>query len=120
VYQAGLRRNSAHLTLRALPPSLAIPSLNESKQQTGAIAPQAQLSPVRVGISISQKVSKRATIRNRIKRQIRAIMQQFLPHIAEGWQLVIVVRPGATQCDYQQFLQELKQLLVNAEVINGY
>lgn len=122
VYQAGLRRNSAHLTLRALrnPLSSRDRSGNPSEAiQQDAIAPPVPINPVRVGISISQKVSKRATIRNRIKRQIRAIIQQFLPHISTDWQLVIIVRPGATECDYQQFLQELKQLLMNAGVMHG-
>lgn len=81
--------------------------------------PVATVTPTRVGISISQKVSKRAVVRNRIKRQLRAIFRQFLPQIVPGWQLVIVVKPNATQCRYEQFLQELKQLLISAEVIDG-
>jgi ribonuclease P protein component len=47
-------------------------------------------------------------------------MQELLPQISGGWQLVIVVKPNATECDYGQFLQELKQLLTSAEVFNGY
>jgi ribonuclease P protein component len=76
--------------------------------------------PTCFGISISQKVSKRAVVRNRIKRQLKAILQQLLPDIAPGWQLVIVVKPGAAECGYEQFLQELKQLLISAEVIDGH
>jgi ribonuclease P protein component len=74
----------------------------------------------RIGISISQKVHKRAVIRNRIKRQLRAICRQLLPRFAQGWDLVITVHPQALQCDYQQFLQELEQLLTDAEVLDGY
>lgn len=73
----------------------------------------------RFGVSISQKVSKRSVVRNRIKRQLKAAFRQLLPLLDPGWLLVIVVRPEAVQCDYEQFLQELKQLLVDAEVING-
>jgi ribonuclease P protein component len=76
--------------------------------------------PTRIGISISQKVSKRAVVRNRIKRQLKAILNQLLPKISPGWQLVVVVKPSAAECGYEQFLQELKQLLISAEVINGY
>jgi ribonuclease P protein component len=71
-----------------------------------------------LGISISQKVSKRAVIRNRIKRQIRAAFQQLLPHLAADWRIVIVVKSNAVECGYEQFLQELKQLLISAEVIH--
>ncbi len=76
--------------------------------------------PTRVGISISQKVSKLAVIRNRIKRQIRAALRHMLPQISPGWLLVIVVLHGAQECDYAQILRELEQLLVEAEVLNGH
>jgi ribonuclease P protein component len=72
-----------------------------------------------VGIAVSQKVDKRAVVRNRIKRQLRAAVQQLLPRIQPGWQIVIGVRPRATECEYQQFLQELEQLLADAEVLHG-
>lgn len=105
VYQAGLRRSSRHLTLRGLKPQF--------KNVAAAV-------PTRIGVSISQKVSKRAVVRNRIRRQIHAALQQFLPDLVPGWRLVFVVQPSAIECDYEQFLQELKQLLVEAEVIHGY
>ena len=76
-------------------------------------------APSQIGISISLKVSKRAVVRNRIKRQIRAALRQLLPGIAYGWKLVIIVRPQAVECDYFQFLQELEQLLLDAEVLDG-
>ncbi len=75
--------------------------------------------PTRVGISISLKVSKKAVIRNRIKRQIRAGLREFLPQISLGWDLVFIVRPSAGECNYRQLLQELEQLLAQAEVLNG-
>ena len=92
---------------------------NQTAQVVGSLALHGNLpAPTRLGISISQKVSKRAVIRNRIKRQIKAIFRALLPQVASGWQLVIVVKPSATQCSYEQFLQELKQLLHRAEIIN--
>jgi len=79
------------------------------------------ITPTRIGISISLKVSKRAVIRNRIKRQLRAAFRCLLPQLSPGWRLVVVVQPSAAQeCDYQQFLQELEQLLAEAEVLNGH
>jgi ribonuclease P protein component len=79
----------------------------------------AQATPTTIGISISTKVSKRSVVRNRVKRRIRAALRGFLPQMASGWRIVIVVKPGASECAYGQFLQELKQLLISAEVING-
>jgi ribonuclease P protein component len=76
--------------------------------------------PNTIGISIGLKVSKRSVIRNRIKRRIRSAMQELLPLFPAGWQIVIVVKPTATECGYGQFLQELKQLLISAEVIHEH
>lgn len=130
LFRKGMRCDTPHLTLRALRQSakpesrkqshsrLPTPVTTAAKGNDAAIA-QSQL-PSRMGISISQKVSKRAVVRNRIKRQLKAAFRQLLPKVAPGWLLVIVVKPLATQCDYHQFLQELKQLLVEAEVLNGH
>lgn len=129
LFRKGIRCITPHLTLRALRQS-AKPELG--KHSTSRLptpvatavmgndaAAQSKL-PSRMGISISQKVSKRAVVRNRIKRQLKAAFRQLLPKVAPGWLLVIVVKPEATQCDYHQFLQELEQLLVEAEVLNGH
>lgn len=111
VYRKGMRRNSAHLSLRAL----RKPKSADSTKPTAAKS----LQPTRTGISISLKVSKRAVVRNRIKRQIRAALRQLLPRIKLGWDLIIVVRPIAQECKYAEILQELEQLLVEAEVLDG-
>ncbi len=133
VFREGIRRHGSYLTLRALRPS---PSTTEST--TSSIHSPADSSntatlevnqgnncehlPTRIGISVSTKVSKRAVVRNRIKRRIAAALQQLLPKLLPGWRLVVVVKPTAAQqeCVTQQFLQELEQLLVQAEVFNGH
>jgi ribonuclease P protein component len=116
VFQKGIRRHGTYLTLRALRPSTAKePSLDAAKTSLN-------LPPTRIGISISTKVSKRAVVRNRIKRQITTALYEWLADIAPGWQIAIVVKPTAAEdkCDRQQFLQELKQLLLQTEVLNGH
>jgi ribonuclease P protein component len=126
VFREGIRRHSYHFTLRALRPlPLVKPSLDAPPEarQGGNLPsnPLSPLPPTQIGISISTKVSKRAVIRNRIKRQISAAMHQLLPRISPGWRLVVVVKPTAAEqeCVTQQFLQELEQLLAQAEVLNG-
>lgn len=119
VFREGIRRYSPHLTLRALHKK-AKPIINSAEVELQ----QSELLevPTRIGISISTKVSKHAVIRNRIKRQIRAAFRSLLPRISPGWLLVVIVQPSAVQakCDYNQFLQELEQLLIEAKVINGH
>lgn len=93
-----------------------------SLDRLGAVQPEmvdVTLMPTRIGISISQKVSKRAVDRNRIKRRIRAALRYLLPELFPGWLVVITVRPGTAECGYEEFLRELKQLLTKAEVLDG-
>lgn len=45
----------------------------------------------RFGILVGLKVSKKAVIRNKIKRQLRSIISQELPNIKDGRDVVIVV-----------------------------
>jgi ribonuclease P protein component len=49
------------------------------------------LPTVRLGVLVSTKVSKKAVVRNKIKRQIREIIQKELPKIKNGKDLIIIV-----------------------------
>jgi ribonuclease P protein component len=116
VFREGIRRHSSHFTLRALKPAVATePSLDTA-------SPTVNYASTKIGISISTKVSKRAVVRNLIKRRITAAFYQLLPKLAPGWRLVVIVKPTAAEskCGSQQFLQELEQLLAQAEVLNGH
>jgi ribonuclease P protein component len=106
VYEQGIRRYSPHLTLIAL----------STQSKTDAI-----YSPeTKIGISISKKVSKKAVVRNRIKRQIKSVFRTNLHLIRPGWKIVIVVKPKAIECKYEHFLRELEELLKQTKIINGY
>ncbi|WP_026735012.1 ribonuclease P protein component [Fischerella sp. PCC 9605] len=122
VFREGIRRHGFYLTLRALRPSnLKKPSV-DAAEHIALSTDSVDLVPTRIGISISTKVSKRAVIRNRLKRQISAALHQLLPKLSPGWRLVVVVKPTAaeSECVTQQFLQELEQLLAQTEVLNGH
>ena len=122
VFREGTRRHGSYLTLRALQPSSSkVPSM-EAAITTQPSAELVNVASTRIGISISTKVSKRAVVRNRLKRQIAAALYQLLPKLLPGWRLVVIVKPTAAQqeCVREQFLQELEQLLAQAEVLNGY
>ena len=106
VYEQGIRRYSPHLTVIAF----------KKENPLGAVSTTATM----FGISISKKVSKKAVIRNRIKRQIKGVIRSKLQAIAPGWKVVIVVKPKAIECNYEHFLRELEKLLKETKIINGY
>ena len=91
-------------------------------EQLVLIVHQATLAdqPTQIGLSISRKVSKKAVVRNRVKRRLRHICRLFLPNMKHQWQMIIIVRSGSALCEYEEFLQELEQLLIKAEVLDGH
>jgi ribonuclease P protein component len=106
IYQKGGRCSGKYLVLRF-------------QQETSVHNGDSALPPPKVGISISQKVSKKAVVRNRIKRQLRAIFRGFLPQLVPGLKVVVIVKPQAQGCKYEDFLRELRQLLIKSEVFYG-
>ncbi|MFH1427437.1 MAG: ribonuclease P protein component [Patescibacteria group bacterium] len=47
----------------------------------------------RFGIVVSNKVSKKAIVRNKIKRQIRVVIRSQLAKIKNGYDIVIIAQP---------------------------
>ncbi|MDC0831603.1 Ribonuclease P protein component [Geitlerinema sp. FC II] len=113
VYQNGSRCRGKRMSLRAYRRPTTPRDSSPNPDISGVL-------PTRIGISIGRKVSKRAVVRNRIKRQIRAAARQLLPRLSPGWDIVAIVHSEAKECNSTQFLQELEQLLARAEVLNGH
>lgn len=105
VYQQGIRRSSRYFIIRALP-------VAESGFRDSVFT--------QIGISVSRKVSKKAVVRNQIKRHIRSAFRSLLPQISTPWLIVVVVKPEVKECNYEHFLRELEKLLIKANIINGY
>lgn len=108
VYRRGRKVAGRHFVMRILP---------QPENLTKELSPD-QAS--RFGIAISQKVSKRAVIRNRLKRQLHGGLRQLMPRLQSGLNVVINVRPSAVTCEYDEILRELEQLFLQLEVINGH
>lgn len=115
VYRYGKKAVSDHLVVRALFNNQSAQPQAEPFLSDGLAA-----SSTRIGITVSQKVSKRAVVRNRLKRQMRAAMRALLPRLRPDIWVVINLRPSATQCEYAEFLRELEELLTKLEVIHGH
>lgn len=123
VYRLGRKGVSAHFVVRVWEPPISN-QVDQVADPAGQVEDPLLLPTQdelgQVGIVVSQKVSKRAVVRNRLKRQVRAIMRQFLPQLRPRLWVVINLRPGAEQCEYGDFLQELKQLFTQLEVFHGH
>ena len=74
------------------------------------------LENARVGVSASRSVGN-AVQRNRAKRRIRAIIDQFLPLIRPGWDIVLLARSYIQQANYNQLEAVIKGLLNKADLL---
>ena len=63
----------------------------------------------RFGILINTKVSKKAIVRNKIKRQLRAIIEKRLNNISIGNDLVIIVFPQILVKNFK----EIEEILIS-------
>lgn len=61
----------------------------------------------RFGILISVKVSKKAVIRNKIKRQIRRVVSLRLDKMKQGYDCVIICLPAIIGKDYGEIEKSL-------------
>ena len=66
------------------------------------------LSYSRVGIIVSKKVSKLATVRNKIKRRIRNCIRELLPYLTNNWDLVIVAKKPILDEPFSALKEDLK------------
>jgi ribonuclease P protein component len=75
-----------------------------------------EASPPRLGFVVSKKTAARAHDRNFVKRRLRAICQLRLPQLAENFDGIFTVRPGALQLSYLELEGVTLQLLERAGV----
>ncbi len=70
--------------------------------------------PTQIGLVVSKKVSKKAVVRNRIKRQLRAIFRQHLPRLQSGLHIVAVVSVCRGIPMYRELCEDVEKLLIAA------
>lgn len=75
------------------------------------------LKKSRFGVSVGLKFSKKAVERNRVRRQIRAILRVFLEEILPGFDLVFVVSKKNGEFDKKELENSVRNLLEKSGLI---
>ena len=76
-----------------------------------------RLGESRCGIIVSRKISKKATIRNKIKRRIRAVISQKLQEIKKGKDFILVALPGLETDGFCEIEETINRLLKKANLL---
>lgn len=118
LYRARSRFQSSSLILRIASPDLR--RLKADLRQprlpiaapdgSGGVAPVAR-EELRFAVVVSKKVSKRAVVRNRLRRRLHHAFIKEVPHLKRGHWLLLSLKPAATHHSEDQLLQEWNDLL---------
>jgi len=74
---------------------------------------QNNLGDSRFGFIVSQKVSKKAVLRNKIKRRLRDIVGRNIEEIIKGRDVALIVLPGFEKKSFLETKEALENLLKN-------
>jgi len=69
------------------------------------------LDTTRFGFIVSRKISKKAVVRNKVKRRLREATREMLPEIKPGYDIVVVAQRGIEKLNFFQIKDNLKELL---------
>ncbi len=69
------------------------------------------LNHSRFCIIISAKISKKAVVRNKLKRRLRAILYHNLSNFSQNYDIIILTKPAAVVADYQQLQEKIQQFI---------
>jgi ribonuclease P protein component len=72
----------------------------------------------RFGIIIGRKVIALATKRNRLKRQLRAILYSFLPDFKKSFDAVLIVKKDLAQKSFKEIKEILKKVFLEQNLFN--
>ncbi len=71
----------------------------------------------RTGFTVTKKVDKRAVVRNRIRRRLKAVAADVLPlHAANGFDYVLIGKAATRTRPYHQLAGDLKWCLKKLEL----
>ena len=68
---------------------------------------------------ITGKSIGNAVKRNRVKRQLKAVLSEFLPYFIKKSDVLVIAREPVTQASYQDLRNAIRQLLCKAELIGS-
>lgn len=71
----------------------------------------------RIGFLITKKVSKKAVVRNKLKRRLREILRREKEKTKKGLDLIFIALPGIETRDFQSLENSVKKLFSKAKIV---
>jgi ribonuclease P protein component len=77
------------------------------------------LNVARTAFVVSQKVSKKAVVRNKIRRRAVSLIRPKLQEIKNGLDLVFIVLPGFEKKNFSETQETIESILKKAKIIKN-
>ncbi len=71
----------------------------------------------RFGVAVSLKISKKAVKRNKLKRQIHEILRLNIKNIKDGYDCVVMTKPGILDLDYSELEKKIMEILRKLKIL---
>jgi len=71
----------------------------------------------RVGFVVGKKISKKATVRNKIKRRLREAVKTYITKINSGYDLVFLAEKGIEEKSFYEIEKVVKSLLEKIKIL---
>jgi len=71
----------------------------------------------RFGFVVSSKVSKKAVVRNKIKRRMRESVKKKINNIKKGFDVVLIALPNSKDKDFQETNRVVEKLFKKTETL---
>lgn len=79
---------------------------------------KSDLSESRFGFIVSKKISKKAVVRNKIKRRLREIIRSKLLDVKGGFDILIISLSGIENKEFKEVEEEVDEILKRTGIIN--
>lgn len=71
----------------------------------------------RIGIIVSKKVSKKAPVRNKVKRRIREILRNM--NFKQGFDIIIITHPKIKEKNFGEIKKEINYLFKKSKCLDS-
>lgn len=75
------------------------------------------LGIIRCAVVVGTKVSKRAVVRNKIRRRIREVMRLIMPKLTGSVDMIISTKKGAEKLTYAEIEKQLHETLTKMHLL---
>lgn len=83
------------------------------------IATGNNLNQARFGFIVSQKISKKAVLRNKLKRRLREIVRSKLKEFKKGRDVIVMAVPGLETKDFWEIKNTINKLFKKAKCLKN-